>query len=106
MTFMKQNKSKPRIEREKRVVKQMIELYCKHNLGLKEVSEEYKMLADYACKRLDDCQFGENKKACKKCPIHCYSPQMRDKIKAVMRWSGPRMMLYNPIAAFRHLFNL
>lgn len=96
---------KPRIEREKRVVLRMIELYCKHHLGLKEVPSEYIELGEYACRRLDYCKFGENKTACKQCPIHCYAPQMREKIREVMRWSGPRMLFYDPIAAFRHLFN-
>lgn len=94
-----------RIENEKRVVLRMIELYCKHRLGLKEVNEEYKQLGEYACKRLDYCRFGEKKSACKKCPIHCYSPIMRQKIRDVMRWVGPRMLLFDPIAAIRHIFN-
>lgn len=102
---MSEDKLKPRIEREKRVVCQMIEIYCKHKLDLKEISEEYRLLSDYACRRLDYCKFGENKTSCKKCPIHCYSPQMREKIREVMRWAGPRMIIYNPIAAIRHLLN-
>jgi hypothetical protein len=28
---------------------------------------------------------------------------MREKIKEVMRFSGPRMLLYHPLDAFRHL---
>lgn len=102
---MNQTKLKPRIDREKRVVRQMIEIYCKHKLGLSHISEEYESLSEYAFKRLDYCKFGENKTACKKCPIHCYSPQMREKIREVMRWAGPRMIIYNPIAAIRHLLN-
>ena len=94
-----------RIENEKRVVLRMIELYCKHRLGLKEVNEEYKQLGEYACKRLDYCRFGEKKSVCKKCPIHCYSPMMRQKIRDVMRWVGPRMLLFDPISAIRHIFN-
>ena len=94
-----------RIEREKQVVCLMIELYCKHHLKLKEVNEEYRLLGEYAWKRLDYCRFGEKKSACKKCPIHCYAPQMREKIRAVMRWAGPRMLIYHPIAAIRHMLN-
>lgn len=30
---------------------------------------------------------------------------MREKITEIMRYSGPRMMLRHPIAAFRHLFS-
>ena len=96
---------KPRIEREKRVVLRMIELYCKHHLGLKEVPSEYIELGEYACRRLDYCKFGENKTACKKCPIHCYAPHHRERIRAIMRCAGPRMLIYDPIAAIRHLLN-
>ena len=28
---------------------------------------------------------------------------MPEKMRAVMRWAGPRMMLYHPIEAIRHL---
>lgn len=53
--------------------------------------------------RLDRCKFGNEKPTCKKCPIHCYKPDMREKMRAVMRWAGPRMMLYHPKEAIRHL---
>lgn len=96
---------KSRIEREKEVVGRMIELYCKKRLGMAEVSDEYKEVEVYAHKRLDMCKFGNDKPACKRCPIHCYKPHMRDKIRTIMRWAGPRMMIYDPIAAIRHLFN-
>lgn len=43
------------------------------------------------------------KTTCKKCPVHCYSPDMREKIRAVMRYSGPRMIFLHPFAAIRHL---
>ncbi len=94
-----------RIDREKEVVGRMIELYCKKRLGMAEISEEYKTLQMYAHKRLDVCKFGNDKPNCKRCPIHCYKPEMREKIRAIMRWAGPRMIIYNPIAAIRHLFN-
>ena len=94
-----------KIEREKRVVGKMIDLYCRHRLHLDTPSEEYQELLRYAHKRLDSCKFGENKTACKKCPIHCYKPEMREKIRTVMRWAGPRMLIYDPIEALRHLIN-
>lgn len=94
-----------RIENEKRVVEQMVELYCKHKLGLQAIDDEHKALIAYAHKRLDGCKFGDNKPACKRCPIHCYKPTMREEMRAIMRWAGPRMIIYNPIAAIKHLFN-
>lgn len=94
-----------RIEREKQTVSMMIELYCRRKLGLKQLSEEYRALELYAHKRLEGCKFGEQKPACKRCPIHCYKPDMRERVRDVMRWAGPRMIIYNPIAAIRHIFN-
>lgn len=92
-----------RIEREKRTVSMMIALYCRHKLGLSELPEEYRALEEYAHRRLDGCKFGNDKPQCKRCTIHCYKPDMRERIREVMRWAGPRMMIYNPIAAIRHL---
>lgn len=95
-----------RIDSEKRVVSRMIRLYCQRRLGLESLTEEYRALESYAHRRLDGCKFGDAKPACKRCKIHCYRPDMRDKIRAIMRWAGPRMILYDPIAAIRHLLGL
>lgn len=92
-----------RIDREKRTVSRMIELYCRHKAGLPEVTDEFRELERYAHQRLDRCKFGSRKPSCKRCPIHCYKPAMREKIREIMRWAGPRMLLYDPIAAIRHL---
>lgn len=94
-----------RIEREKMVVAKMIKLYYRHKLKTQEIPAEYSELMEYASLRLDRCKFGENKPTCKKCPIHCYKPEMRQKIRDVMRWAGPRMLIYDPVAAIRHLIN-
>jgi hypothetical protein len=93
------------IDRENRVVSKMIALYCHKRLGAKHIPNEYKELEAYAHKRLDGCKYGSEKPACKRCPIHCYKPEMREKIRTVMRWAGPRMIIYDPVAAIRHLLN-
>ena len=61
-------------------------------------------LEEYACKRLSHCPFGEEKPTCRLCTVHCYKPQMKERMKKVMRYAGPRMLLYHPIAAVRHLW--
>lgn len=95
-----------RIEREKRTVAQMIRLYCCRKEGNKELCPECAALLEYALQRLSKCPFGNGKKSCRHCSVHCYSPAMRTRIRAVMRYSGPRMMLYHPVAALRHLAGL
>ena len=89
--------------REKRIVTQMIELYCRKKHGGRELCPECRELAEYARQRSDRCPFMENKTFCSNCKMYCYKPQMRQKIKEVMRFSGPRMMFYHPISAFRHV---
>lgn len=96
---------KSRIDREKEVVSKMVKLYCRKRLGMAELNEEYKELICYSHRRLDSCKFGDKKPACKRCPIHCYKPDMREKIRNIMRWAGPRMIIYDPIAAIRHILN-
>ena len=66
--------------------------------------EEYRLLAEYACQRLDHCKYGEQKTSCKNCPTHCYAPKEREQIREVMRWVGPRMVWYSPKDAIIHIF--
>ena len=93
-------------EREKRILRQMIALYCRKNHGGKTLCEDCRRLAEYACLRSDKCPFMENKTFCSNCRVHCYRPEMREKIRAVMRFSGPRMMLHHPITAIRHVIEV
>ena len=93
-----------RIEEEKKVVEQMIRLYCQKKEGNGELCPKCHELPDYAHSRLDRCRYGEEKPTCKKCPVHCYRPDMKERVRAVMRWSGPRMMLYHPVAAIKHIY--
>lgn len=37
------------------------------------------------------------------CKVHCYKPEVREQIRQVMRFSGPRMLLYHPVLAVWHL---
>lgn len=101
--FAKVQRRMNRIKEEQRVVGQMIRLYCRKKEGNKELCPSCKELLQYATARLEHCKFGENKPTCKKCPIHCYSPQMRERIRKVMRWAGPRMIWYHPVAAIKHV---
>lgn len=53
--------------------------------------------------RSDKCPFMDTKTFCSNCSVHCYKPEMREKIRKVMRFSGPRIILYHPIMAVRHM---
>ena len=92
-----------RIEREKVTVSLMIRLYCRRKEGNKNLCAQCSELEEYAHKRLSACRYGEQKTSCKKCPTHCYRKDMREKIREVMRFAGPRMILHHPLEAIRHM---
>lgn len=94
-----------RILREKLTISKMIVLWQRSDPQASESPEHYQALQAYANKRLDKCVFGEEKPACKQCPVHCYQPAKREEMKQIMRWAGPRMLLHHPILTLRHLID-
>ncbi|MBI9103926.1 MAG: nitrous oxide-stimulated promoter family protein [Spirochaetales bacterium] len=93
-----------RIEREKKTVKAMIDLYCHHNHDTKKsLCKECAILNTYAQQQLENCPMGENKPACGHCTIHCYDHEMRETIRKIMRFSGPRMPFHHPVLTIFHL---
>ena len=95
-----------RIEREKRTVGIMVKMYCDNNHdknGL--LCIECNELTEFANNRINRCVFQEDKPVCSECQIHCYSHDMREKIKTVMRFAGPRMIFLHPIIGIRHLID-
>jgi len=96
----------PRIAREKKTVEYMIRLYCSsHHPRGDGPCDQCAALLDYARSRLDGCPFGEHKPACSRCTTHCYGPDMRERIRTVMRYSGPRMLLRHPLLAIFHILD-
>jgi predicted amidophosphoribosyltransferase len=98
------SKNCKRLQRERRTILLMLGIFCrdKHRRhgGL---CPECQGLADYAMLRLDRCRFQEAKPTCAKCPVHCYKPALREQVREVMRYAGPRMMLEHPVLAIFHL---
>jgi Nitrous oxide-stimulated promoter len=92
-----------RIQRETRTVEAMIRISCRafHETKGDPCSDCSELLA-YVLSRLDRCPYRKKKPACTNCPIHCYSPEMRERIRAVMRYAGPRMICRHPVLAFCH----
>lgn len=95
------------ISKEKKTVAYMIALYCRKKHGHKtDLCPECLAMKEYAHLRLDRCQFGNDKPACKRCTVHCYKKDMRAQIRKVMRYTGPRMIIYYPIDFLKHQFHL
>jgi hypothetical protein len=91
-----------KITYEKIIVDHMISLYCCKKHKNKTLCDDCEALKNYATERLSKCPFGDEKAACKDCKVHCYNKDMRERIREVMRFSGPRMFFYYPKDAFLH----
>lgn len=92
-------------EQEIEVVELMIRLYCKknHRVKGKELCIDCQDLLNYVKERRCKCPWGDEKPFCANCVIHCYKSDMREKIRSVMRYSGPRMIFSHPILSIKHL---
>ena len=93
----------PKREREKETVSLMIAIYCRKKHGRKTLCSDCAALDAYARLRSDKCPFMETKTFCSNCKVHCYRADMREKIREVMRFSGPRMIFHHPVMAIRHV---
>ena len=96
---------RPRIARETRTVEVMIRLYCRSHHETDCLCSECSELLDYARERLDRCIFQEGKTTCAKCPVHCFIPEMRERIRATMRYAGPRMTHLHPMLTLFHFID-
>ncbi len=95
-----------RLTRERKTIEMMIKIYCsdKHNTT-QGLCKDCNNLLIYANQKLDKCPYGETKTTCAKCPIHCYKNDMRQRVRDVMGYSGPKMAYKHPILAFRHILD-
>ena len=109
-----------RLAREEKTIAAMIALYCRdHHSGAASPAGERaggstgqdgdglcpdcaELLA-YARLRLEKCRYGADKPTCANCETHCYRPAMREQVRVVMRYSGPRMLKLHPVLAVAHL---
>ena len=97
--------NRPRIKRESNTIAVMVRLYCHDLHQVDDLCLECRELLDYARERLDRCPFQEGKTTCAKCPVHCYKPEMRTRIRSIMRYSGPKMLFRSPQLAIPHLID-
>ncbi len=95
-----------RLQRELKTVATMIGMYCRaHHGGRGGPCAECGELLRYARQRIDRCPFGAGKPTCVNCPVHCYAPGMRERVRVVMRYAGPRMPWRHPVLALLHLLD-
>jgi hypothetical protein len=95
-----------RIARENKTIEVMIRMQCRsQHQAESDLCHDCYDLLHYARDRLSHCPYQEGKTPCARCPIHCYRPTMRERIRAVMRYAGPRMIYRHPLLAFYHLID-
>lgn len=94
-----------RRRRELRTIEAMMRMYCRHH-HVRDAGHglcgECAALSEYAERRLERCVFGDAKPTCANCVVHCYRGDMREKMRRMMRWAGPRMLLRHPVLAILH----
>lgn len=92
-------------EQESKTVEAMNQIYCHgiHGTRRGNLCEQCGRLLEYASVRTEKCPFMETKTFCSACKVHCYSGEMQDQMKVVMRYAGPRMLFVQPRLALRHL---
>ena len=95
------------------VMSEMIAIYCRGQGHTNRtpaadaapaLCPDCRRLLDYARDRIIRCPRMDVKSFCSACPVHCYSSDMREQVRAVMRWSGPRMLLHRPIMTLHHIW--
>ena len=93
-------------EKEKQLMKTMVTIYCKghkHSSG-NELCPSCMELLSYSYNKINRCPFMETKTFCNNCHVHCYQKEQREKVKEIMRYSGPRMLYHHPIVAIKHAY--
>jgi hypothetical protein len=120
----------PRVAHDTRLLGDFASIYCagKHSDRAKQplacegaalgvygktppvVCEECAELLAYAEKRRAFCpqdKPGHPKPFCSHCETHCYKPEMRQLMRDVMRYAGPRSMLHgHAVDGVRHMLEV
>ena len=87
----------------------MFRIYCRAMKHERSSGEGGKLcsscseLLNYSLDKTAKCQWKKEGRLCSSCPVHCFEPEERERIKVVMRFSGPRLMLSHPLFAIRYL---
>ncbi|MDD5370538.1 MAG: nitrous oxide-stimulated promoter family protein [Anaerolineaceae bacterium] len=103
---MKPGNREGRLVREARTIQALVRIYCRDVHSRPEgVCPDCQALIDYAQARLERCPFHVEKPTCTNCTVHCYQPAMRERVRIVMRYAGPRMLFRHPFLSLQHLWD-
>ena len=93
--------------RELKTMETMLAMYCRGHQHERHdrLCTNCSALFGYATRRLERCVFGDAKPTCANCTVHCYSARMREQVRVMMKWAGPRMLFRHPVRAVLHLLD-
>ncbi len=102
-----------RILRKIKTLRLMIQMYCKKHHHLHHHLHHYRTklcpeceeTIKYALDKSQKCPYKEKASVCETCKIHCYHNEKQEKIKKIMRFSGPKMIFHHPILTIWHLLD-
>jgi len=79
-------------------------VYCRdhHAPGPLGLCPDCRALLRYARQRRMRCPL-DPKPTCKRCPVHCYKPVQRQRVRAIMRYSGRALVLRGRLDLLWHL---
>ena len=91
-------------DNETETLRLMLGIYCAGKHGTKDgLCADCQELLDYAAQRVAKCPQQPGKPTCRACTIHCFDQGHRDRVRAAMRYAGPRMPLRHPLRTLAHL---
>ncbi|MBL8027147.1 MAG: nitrous oxide-stimulated promoter family protein [Fibrobacteres bacterium] len=93
---------KERQKRELVTITIMVTMYCKAKHRKGALCSNCRELLDFSIERIHACKIKSSGVVCSSCKVHCFPDSLREHIKAVMRFSGPRMIIGHPVLAVRH----
>ena len=93
-------------DQKQKTIEVMIRYFCKAKHRKKQLCGSCSELLRYIATRLNECRLDEKNSSCFMCPDYCYHPDMRKRIKMVMQFSAPHMILFHPVLMLKHLLHL
>ena len=95
------------IEREKLTIRHMVEIYCRgHRHFASGICVNRTSSLLYSYDRIEKCPFNcSQKPACGLCRTNCFTAKRYRQFRQIMRYAGPRMMLYHPYLTMVHIWD-
>lgn len=92
-----------RRDQKHQIVSDMVMIYCdghhKHTLSPCPKCQE---VLDYSKFRTSKCPYIKKTLFCSNCPTPCYKPDMKEEMRVIMKYSGPRYFFKHPILVLKH----